>query len=166
MSINCVDAVIETANQYDISFMLIASRRQIDSKYFGGGYVNNWNTEAFAEYVKEKDKQNKIILCRDHGGPWQNNKEKNKKLSLDEAMLSAKKSFKSDILAGLKILHIDPSIDIHTKLANIKRSNVIAQITKILFEIGTIRDTNTEELEYTFSQFINSVEKTDTLSIF
>jgi hypothetical protein len=32
--------------------MIIASRRQIDSKEFGGGYVNNWDTKRFSNYVK------------------------------------------------------------------------------------------------------------------
>ena len=31
MSVNCVDATIELANQHNIPIMLIASRRQIDS---------------------------------------------------------------------------------------------------------------------------------------
>ena len=57
MSVNCVDATIELANQYDVPLMLIASRRQIDSKDFGGGYVNNWTTEEFANYVTKHDKK-------------------------------------------------------------------------------------------------------------
>ena len=32
MSVNCVDATIELANEHEIPIMLIASRRQIDSK--------------------------------------------------------------------------------------------------------------------------------------
>ena len=80
MSVNCVDASIELANEYNTPLMLIASRRQIDSKDFGGGYVNNWSTEEFAKYVFKHDKNKKIFLARDHGGPWQNELEKiNKK---------------------------------------------------------------------------------------
>ena len=41
MSKNCIDASIELADQYKTPLMLIASRRQIDSKQFGGGYVEN-----------------------------------------------------------------------------------------------------------------------------
>ena len=103
MSINCVDAVIELGNENNIPLMLIASRRQIDSEYFGGGYVNNWSTEKFANYVYKKDINNKVVLCRDHGGPWQNNQEVVNKISLKEAMVSAKKSFESDILSGFKM---------------------------------------------------------------
>ena len=40
MSNNCVDVVIELANSHEVPIMLVASRRQIDSEAFGGGYVN------------------------------------------------------------------------------------------------------------------------------
>ena len=39
MSKNCIDATIELAGEHDVPLMLIASRRQIDSEQFGGGYV-------------------------------------------------------------------------------------------------------------------------------
>ena len=55
MSKNCVDAAIELGDQYKAPLMLIASRRQIDSEQFGGGYVENWTTKQFADYVFEKD---------------------------------------------------------------------------------------------------------------
>ena len=113
MSKNCVDSVIELANDYEIPLMLIASRRQVDSEEFNGGYVNGWSTERFAKYVIDRDKKGFVLLARDHGGPWQNDKEKSEGLSLHRAMESAKKSFKSDIESGFGILHIDPSIDIH-----------------------------------------------------
>ena len=72
--------------------MLIASRRQIDCDSFGGGYVENWSTEEFSEYVKKNDRSKNIILARDHGGPWQNNLELENNYSVEEAMKSAKKT--------------------------------------------------------------------------
>ena len=57
MSKNIVDSVIELNNP-TIGF--IPSRRQVDYK---GGYVNNWTTKQFAEYVN-----NKVVIQRDHGG--------------------------------------------------------------------------------------------------
>ena len=117
MSKNCIDASIEISNEHDVPLMLIASRRQIDSTQSGGGYVNNWTTEKFSEYVKTHDKNKNIILCRDHGGQWQNDYEKNDKLDLAEAMESAKKSFLTDIKSDFQIIHIDPTIDIHSKIS-------------------------------------------------
>ena len=110
MSVNCVDAAINLSREFDVPLMLIASRRQVDSVEFNGGYVNNWTTQSFAEYVNSKDLNGRIILARDHGGPWQNNAEQDKTLTLLEAMDSAKRSYEADIDAGFKILHIDPSI--------------------------------------------------------
>lgn len=165
MSVNCVDATIELANEYEIPIILIASRRQIDSEEFGGGYVNNWTTKQFADYVIQRDKKGKILLARDHGGPWQNNKEKDAKLGLRRAMESAKSSFRADIEAGFQIIHIDPSIDIHGQpnvdevldrlfdLYEFCREQALHLRQEIIFEIGTEEQSGStnsqEELEYT-----------------
>ena len=101
MSKNCVDATIEISNDYDVPVMLIASRRQIDNESFGGGYVNNWTTEEFSEYVKKRDLKKNIILCRDHGGPFQGINEDN--LTLEEAINNAKSSFLIDIKSDFEI---------------------------------------------------------------
>ena len=90
MSKNCVDASIELAEKYKTPIMLISSRRQIDSEQFGGGYVENWTTEQFANYVNENDVNKNIILARDHGGPWQNELEKSQNMNFKDAMQSAK----------------------------------------------------------------------------
>ena len=58
MSLNCVNATINLSNKYNIPLILIASRRQIDSGKFGGGYVNNWTTHEYSKYVFKKDKKN------------------------------------------------------------------------------------------------------------
>ena len=112
MSLNCVDSVIEISNHEKIPLMFVASRRQVDSEYLGGGYVNNWSTEEFSKYVINKDKLGLIYLARDHGGPWQNDIERVEKFGLKKAMESAKNSYKVDIDSGFRILHLDPSIDI------------------------------------------------------
>ena len=70
MSKNCIDAAIELSEQFAIPMILIASRRQVDSEEFGGGYVENHTTTTFSQYVKSKKAKN-IYLARDHGGPWQ-----------------------------------------------------------------------------------------------
>lgn len=167
VSLNCVDAAIELSNDYELPIMLIASRRQIDSEEFGGGYVNNWTTEQFAKYVIDQDKRGKIFLARDHGGPWQNAREIENKLSLRRAMESAKNSFRADIEAGFQIIHIDPSIDIHGKP---KIDEILDRIFElyefcwsyaqrlggeVLFEIGTEEQSGStnkqDELDYILS---------------
>jgi hypothetical protein len=165
MSLNCVDASIELANDHDIPLMLIASRRQIDSEKFNGGYVNNWTTSKFANHINKKDIKGNIILARDHGGPWQNDLEIQKKMTLSEAMKSAKESYKADIDAGFQVLHIDPSIDIQNK--NPSKNEILDRLFElykfcwnyakekgkdIIFEVGTEEQSGTtntlEELDY------------------
>ena len=92
MSKNCVDVVIDLVNTHNIPIMLIASRRQIESKSLGHGYVNNWSTEEFSKYVNENDRNNNVILCRDHGGPYQNENENKQNLSFNEITNKAKES--------------------------------------------------------------------------
>ena len=151
MSVNCVDSVLELSNEYNCPVILIASRRQIDSEQFNGGYVNNWTTSEFTKYVRNKDGGGgkNIILARDHGGPWQNNNEIEKKMNLDQAMRSAKDSFKSDIDAGFEVLHIDPSIDINGSISKDKLMDRLFELyeycweyakksnKEIAFEVGT-----------------------------
>ena len=164
MSLNCTDAAIDLANQYEIPLMLIASRRQIDSEEFGGGYVNNWTTEKFSDYVIDRDKKGKILLARDHGGPWQNEQEKSQKLSLRRAMDSAKLSYRADIDAKFQIIHIDASVDIFSKPTVDEIIDRIFELYEycwnyaqqqgqdIIFEIGTEEQTGStntqEELDY------------------
>ncbi len=107
MSKNTVDAVITFANRIQMPIPLIASRRQIESEEFGGGYVNGWNTRTFSEYVRARDK-GFVLLCRDHGGPWQGEGE----ASLDQpaAMARARRAFLDDIANGFDVLHLDPSL--------------------------------------------------------
>ena len=57
MSKNVVDTIIDFCNETNNYIGLIPSRRQIE---YNGGYVNNWTTKEFSEYVTEKT--NKIIL--------------------------------------------------------------------------------------------------------
>ena len=171
MSVNCVDAAIELASEHEAPILMIASRRQIDSEEFGGGYVNNWTTEEFANYVTDKDKKGKIILARDHGGPWQNTKEKAAQLGLRKAMDSAKKSYLADIKAGFQVLHIDPSVDIHSTPDIDEVLNRIFELyefcwmeaqrnrREIIFEVGTEEQSGStnsqEELDYMLNSIIN-----------
>ena len=169
MSLNCVKAAIALSNNYLFPIMLIASRRQVDSAEHGGGYVNNWTTNEYADFVKLTDKKNTVILARDHGGPWQNNTEIKNKYTLKKAMESAKRSYEVDILNNFKILHIDTSVQPNNKAVSIKNSlerfyelfehcNEFAKKNnkKIYFEIGTEEQsgsTNTpEELSYTLAK--------------
>lgn len=55
MSVNCVKVAILASNQLGKSLFFIASRRQIECRSLGGGYVNGWCTETFSKFVKTLD---------------------------------------------------------------------------------------------------------------
>lgn len=115
MSKNCVQASLELSKEYDFPVMFIASRNQVDLDELGGGYVNAWDQFRFAKAVEEVSNEigydNLYYLCRDHGGPWQRDKERDDHLSEEAAMELGKKSFLGDIKAGFDLLMVDPTKD-------------------------------------------------------
>ncbi|AUW95947.1 class II D-tagatose-bisphosphate aldolase non-catalytic subunit [Streptococcus pluranimalium] len=115
MSKNCVQATLELSQEDDYPVMFIASRNQVDLDELGGGYVQGWNQFTFAQAVKEVAEEinydNLYYLCRDHGGPWQRDKERNDHLPIEEAMELGRKSYIGDMEAGFDLLMIDPTKD-------------------------------------------------------
>ena len=91
MSKNIVDNVIDYSNSFKLPFTFIPSRRQVE---YNGGYVNNWTTKEFVNYVKTKGKY--ISVERDHGGPGQGT-------NMDDGMVSFKEDCKY-----MDVIHIDP----------------------------------------------------------
>lgn len=115
MSSNLLKASFELARDEDFPLMFIASRNQVDKDELGGGYVNGWNQQTFAADIKQvaadTDFTGLYYLCRDHGGPWQRDEERNAHLSVEKAMHLAKESYLADIEAGFDLLMIDPTKD-------------------------------------------------------
>lgn len=115
MSRNLLQASFELAKEDDYPLMFIASRNQVDADELGGGYVNGWNQfsfiEAIKEVAKEVDFDGLYYVCRDHGGPWQRDQERNDHLPTEKAMALGKKSYIADIEAGFDLLMIDPTKD-------------------------------------------------------
>ncbi len=115
MSENFLRASLEISKEKDFPIMYIASRNQVDSYELGGGYVFNSDQKLFVDKIKEIADEinfdNEYYICRDHGGPWQRDKERMDHLSVEKAMELAKQSYKEDILNGFDLLHIDPTKD-------------------------------------------------------
>jgi hypothetical protein len=138
MSKNIVDEVIRFANDTDTDMVLIPSRRQVD---WNGGYVNNWTTEEFVNYVRSRT--SKVLIERDHGGPGQG--------SFDDDGLD---SIEHDARL-MDIIHVDPwkkYPDFDQGLAwTVQLITFSYKINKnILFEVGTeegIRKFEVDELE-------------------
>lgn len=114
MSTNLLESCFELAKQLRFPLMFIASRNQIDKKVFGSGYVNGWDQSEFASNIAEIAERYGFYdyyLCRDHGGPWQRDEERNGHLPVDKAMQLAKESFAADIEAGFDLIMVDPTKD-------------------------------------------------------
>lgn len=157
MSGMVIKAALELGRDLDFPVFFIASRNQIECQELGGGYVMNMNTYEYADYIKstamEAGFEGIYYLCRDHGGPWQQDAaEYKKKIPLDEAMERGIQSYIEDIKAGFHLLHIDPTKDPHTEGAVpldevIKRNIIIIKaleeerkklaLPPVSYEIGT-----------------------------
>lgn len=87
MSKNIVDSVIEFYKKTNHKIGFIPSRRQID---WNNGYVNNWDTEKFRQYVSV------LPIKRDHSGPNQG--------TIDD---DGYESLKHDSI-HFEYIHIDP----------------------------------------------------------
>ena len=145
MSKNIVDAAIEYSNETNTPIGLIPSRRQVDNY---SGYVNNWTTEKFSEYVRSKTKR--VLLVRDHGGPNQGS-------NPDDGFDSLKQDCRS-----LDVIHVDPWAKYPNYQDGINSTVDIINFcyknnSDITFEVGTeesIRKFSTEEL----SRFIKDLK--------
>ena len=135
MSEVVIRATLELGRDMKFPVMLIASRNQIDSKELGGGYVMGWDQKAFSDSVKkiadEIGFDGLLYLCRDHGGPWQRDNEKNSKIPEKEAIDKAKASYLADLEAGFNLLHIDPTKDPNISVA-VPMDTVIARTLELM----------------------------------
>ena len=115
MSSNLLQAAFELGRDDDFPLMFIASRNQVDCDDLGGGYVNGWDQKRFsadiAAIAQKVGFDGLYYLCRDHGGPWQRDEERNAHLPENEAMELARKSYLADMLNGFDLLMIDPTKD-------------------------------------------------------
>lgn len=113
-------------------------------------------------------------FCRDHGGPWQRDKERNDKLPVEEAMRIGLESYFDDIRAGFDLLHIDPTKDPHCgsvvplNLVLERTITLIEQIEKarrengwkeIAYEVGTEETMGGLIDPKAFEDFIRSLKK-------
>ena len=161
MSKFSVDAIIELSNFYNLPIAMIPSRRQIECKELGGGYVENWSTEEFAQYVKINDKGGNVLLSRDHCGPWQLEKlnKNGSPNSLEEEMKLVKISIAADIKSGFDLIHLDPSLGFKYGLGKNEVREIVYELinfcetiktSEILYEIGT------EEQVYSSSEDVET----------
>lgn len=153
MSKTLIKASMILAKQKDFPLMFIASRNQVDSKELGGGYVCDWNQKTFFADIKavanEVDFNGLYYICRDHGGPWQRDNERNEHLSENEAMSLGKQSFLEDLVNGFDLLHIDPTKDPYVTGKVISMDIVISRTIELIEYVEKERkERNLPEIGY------------------
>ncbi|MDO5088773.1 MAG: class II D-tagatose-bisphosphate aldolase, non-catalytic subunit [Leptotrichiaceae bacterium] len=183
MSKMLIKASILLAKEKDFPLMFIASRNQVDSKELGGGYVCNWDQKAFSDAIKntadEVGFDGLYYLCRDHGGPWQRDKERKEHLPEDEAMKLGKQSYIGDLENGFDLLHIDPTkdpyvvgkaIDVDVVLRRtvelieyVEKERIARGLPEISYEVGTEETngglTSVESYEFFIQELMKELDR-------
>jgi hypothetical protein len=127
-----IEGVIKASALLAQPLMLISTQNQID---WNGGYVNNWKTSEYVEYVHTilpKYPESHIYLCRDHLGPGFKND------NIDDVY----KTLYDDIDNNFDLIHIDFSnihADKNTVLNETKKVilNIYKKTDTVRLEIGT-----------------------------
>lgn len=183
MSKTLIKASILLAKEKDFPLIFIASRNQVDSKELGGGYVCNWDQKAFSNAIKEIANEvgfdGLYYLCRDHGGPWQRDKERKDHLPEEEAMKLGKQSYIADLENGFDLLHIDPTkdpyvvgkvIDVNVVLRRtvelieyVEKERIARKLPEISYEVGTEETngglTSVESYEFFIQELLKELDK-------
>jgi hypothetical protein len=112
-----------------VPLLVVASRNQVDYK---SGYV--CTTEMLPSFFSMRSN---ILLCRDHCGPYFSDKDKS--LTLSEALEECKNTIAADIKAGFDLIHIDVSRIEHHQLEYAKELFDFALDLNphIMFEFGS-----------------------------
>jgi tagatose-1,6-bisphosphate aldolase non-catalytic subunit AgaZ/GatZ len=106
-----LEAAVNTAFRNRSLMLFAATLNQVDieSSYTG------WTPSDFVqqiEFLAEKYSfEIPLYPCLDHGGPWLKDQHTLEKLPYHETMDKVKNSIEACILAGYKLLHIDPTVD-------------------------------------------------------
>jgi hypothetical protein len=98
LSSEIIEAIFRYSHYFRKELMIIASKNQID---YNGGYVNNWTTEEFMNFIREmraKYPNAEVKICRDHCGPGFNGI-----YYLEDSY----KTIETDIKNGFDLIHID-----------------------------------------------------------
>ncbi len=133
MSSEIIEAIFRASHYNRKSLMIVASKNQVD---FKGGYVNNWTTKEFMDFIREMKREypnSNVKICRDHCGPGFN--------GVDD-LQDTYETIKTDIENGFDLIHIDFCNFKGTKEEQFEESKKAIEYCKylnpnILIEVGT-----------------------------
>lgn len=139
MSSEIVELLLEYSQTNNYPLMIIASRNQVD---YNSGYVST--TKQLVKQIKEHPgyDSNRILICRDHCGPYFSDNDKNK--TIEESMQECFKTIKTDIENDFDLIHIDVSriIDNQYGYARQLIDYAISLKPDVMLEFGSEDNTN------------------------
>jgi len=108
-----IDATLRAAQATGTMAILVASRNQIETPDVAPGYAQPFAQLPLMKVVSDMVRSTgvwvPVLVCRDHGGPWQRYDERSANLDVAAALERAKRSLVDDVSAGFRYLHIDMS---------------------------------------------------------
>lgn len=137
LSSEIIEAAFRYSSDAQTPLMLICSKNQID---WNGGYVNNWNTKQYIQFIRQMRKQYpnaKIYICRDHCGPG---------FTGDFDLKDVYRTIAIDLENGFDLIHIDFSKfqGNHEEILRQSKKvikHILGLAPKILLEVGTEENT-------------------------
>jgi len=139
-SVEIVEASIKEASHGYFIPMFVATPRQVDADR---GYTG-WSQKDLVEFVRSTSKKlgytGPFLVARDHGGPYQSNRDRGRpEVSLDKAMSYAKETFAQDLRSGFSILHIDATED-SSRREPLELDEVAQRTAEIIVYIEGVRE--------------------------
>ena len=149
-----LEAAVKAAARNRSVMLFAATLNQVDieTSYTG------WTPADFVNQLKlfagKYNYSGSLFPCLDHGGPWLKDLHTLAKLSYNDTMNKVKNSIGACILAGYKLLHIDPTVDRTLPLDQSLPLNLVVnrtveliahaetirlenQLPRIAYEVGT-----------------------------
>lgn len=149
-----LEAAIKTAAKNRSVMLFAATLNQVDIETAYTGWTPADFVSQMKLFARKYNYPGTLYPCLDHGGPWLKDLHTLAKLSYNDTMDKVKNSIGACILAGYKLLHIDPTVDRTLPsdqslpinlvvdrtvelIAHAEKIRVENQLPKIAYEVGT-----------------------------
>jgi len=106
-----LEAAVKAAAKNRSVMLFAATLNQVDFETSYTGWTQAEFVHEMREYAEQYNWSGPLYPCLDHGGPWLKDLHTLANLSYTEAMDKVKTSISACIMAGYKLLHIDPTVD-------------------------------------------------------
>jgi D-tagatose-1,6-bisphosphate aldolase subunit GatZ/KbaZ len=149
-----LEAAVRAAAINRSVMLFAATLNQVDFESSYTGWTPAEFVHEMREYAERYEWKGPLYACLDHGGPWLKDLHTLANLSYAETMDKVKTSIRACVVAGYKLLHIDPTVDrmlpadqpvplelvVQRTVELIQHAELVRQahgLSKISYEVGT-----------------------------